>query len=1154
LFGTNSCGVDTSLVVSLEVDTIPSISLQPLDQIVCLNGTAQFEIDASGTQPITFQWYKIDNVGSSSVMAGETGTMLEITPVLDADTAFSYYCIVSNECFEGPSSDTAHLEMYSQILVMDSIISDTNNICYTYPTYVHLTAYGGLGDSIRWYTGSCEGDTLAITADTTLTIDVPAVTTTYFARWENPCGVSSCDSITIYISQDPVNIDTLYFEDNDICYNAYDSILLTAVGGSGDSIHWYEGFNCDGTPFAVTADTFVYVHNIPINSTPYAAKWVNACGESECLLTGLYINNLTVISNQTLFIDLCEGSSSQMYVEAGGTEPFFYQWFFNGVELAGEINDTLQVGPVSFADTGMYYCQVRSECDTILSDSIPLVMLELPYFTQMPRDTAVCEGTRDTIQIKVAGDMPILVQWFKNNQEIGGYSLLDTLLIIDPVYETAEYFARISNGCGTTYSDTITHRALDTLVITEQPQNQNLCLLDTARFIVIAEANEFVIYNWFKIGEPDPVGIGASLTIPNLDYSNEGLYYCIISDTCGELSSDTALLNMNIPPQITTDPFGATVCEGTFFQFEATIIGDSLEYQWNYNAIWLPNTDTNIFVFDPVERGDEGTYYVKADNNCGSDESIPVDLVVKYLPNILEDLIAIPDTICPDCPVDSLRLVAIGDGGGYGDYIEWYVDEVSAANVIGYGDTIALEKPTSTTTYFARWINDCTGTGTGGGSGGGGSSDALSVTVTYQGYPEPPTEVTVNVNDFCITYGDSIVLSASGGYGDRLRWFIIDGPNETYIGQGEMITVVQPLDTTIYAAAWTNYCGKSDSTIIQVNVVPLPEVIVIDGDTLCAGQPYQIENVYVNYYDSIVWTSSSSTGYFDTINIQYPIYVDTLVNLFDTVYQSLILTSYGKADCEDATDTIHLVFMPVPVLSISPELLAICRDSSITITADGAEEYLWKPQDQSGDEYEVNPITLSPFETTDYYVIGTNERGCVDSLGFTLEVYPSPFVDLGDSVFLYSCEPVQLDAGGGDGSEYYIWSNGFRTRTITVYETGTYSVIVGNPGCSVSDTGYISLCNGRMFMPNAFTPNADGLNETFKPITSDPSVEFHMMIFDRLGQMLFETYDIYEGWDGVMNGKPLPAGNYVWRIEYQGQGIESPGKTGSEVGTVMLVR
>lgn len=1144
---TNGCGTINSDTISMEVDTIPIITQQPEDQIVCLNGTAQFNVAAHGTMPIGYQWYKIDNAGNSTLLTGETGTSFEISPVLQADTAFNYYCIVSNECFDGPSSDTVNLEMYAQIHVMDSIISDTNYICYTYQTYIHLTAFGGEGDSIRWFTGSCDGTEIAVTADTTISIEVPDQTTTFFARWENPCGISACDSLTIYVSQEPIAMDSIVFEDNNICYNAYDSLLLVAYGGYGDSIEWYAGLNCNGEPFAVTADTFVYVHNLPINDYPYAAKWVNACGESDCIRGDLYINNFTLILDQTTEVEVCENTMAEMFVNANGTEPLFYQWYYNGVQLAGMTNDILSVGPVTFADTGQYYCQVRSECDTVISDSIPLYMLELPYYTLQPYDIAVCEGDSAAIEIKVAGDYPILVQWYENGIPIGGSTLLDTLLIINPAVNTAEYFARLSNGCGNLYSDTATLLVFDTIIITQQPEYQNLCLLDTARFSIAAEVTEYAHYKWYKVGVTNPLGSGTNFQIPNLDYPDQGLYYCIVSDTCGEISSDTVSLNMNVPPKVITDPFGATVCQGTLFQFEVIATGDSLIYQWFHNNVPVPNEDQTTLVFDPVERGDEGIYFVSVTNNCGDDESVPVNLFVNYLPDPLVSVTVFPDTVCTVEDFEDVQLIATGDGGGYGDYIEWYADGCMNGNIIGVGSEVFTPRPSQTTIYYAQWVNGCSTPD---------NNTCISTQLYFLEDPRPVTSITVDTNNICFNYGDSIVLTGIGGFGDRLDWYINMGSSMIFQGSGTVLQVPQPLDTTIYSAVWTNKCGESDSVNLQVNVVPLPDIYVKSNDTICAMQPYKIDSLmtFANYYDSIRWFTLSSTGYFDDPTNLAPTYYNPAIDVYDTVVQYLILKAYAISACDDATDTIKLVYTPLPRLTYLPEITAICRDSLITLEASGAESYIWRPLDPLMSDEDSNPLTISPVITTDFYLIGTNIFTCQDSVLFSLDVYPTPLVDLGDSTFIYSCEPVQLDAGGGDGSEYYIWSNGNRTRSITVYETGNYSVIVGNPGCEVSDTGYISLCNGRMFMPNAFTPNQDGINETLKPITSDPTIEFHMMVFDRWGKMLFETYDLHEGWDGDVNGEPCPAGNYVWRIEYQGQGTDSPGKKASEVGTVMLVR
>ncbi|MCK5787373.1 MAG: immunoglobulin domain-containing protein, partial [Chlamydiia bacterium] len=478
----NVCGSISSDVVSMEVDTIPVVTQQPLDQIVCLNGLAEFLLAAQGTMPLSYQWYKIDNADVASVVTGETSELMQIINVQETDTAFRYFCFVSNECSDGISSDTVSLAMHAQIQIIDSITSDVNNICHDYSNFIRLTVYGGQGDELHWFTGGCDDVEIYVSNDTIYDIQVPPVTTTYYARWENVCGESACDSVVINVVQEPVMITELEFEDNQICYNAYDSLRISAVGGEGDSIYWYAGFSCNGEPFAVTADTFVYIHDMPINSVPYAAQWVNVCGESNCIVGNLYINEFTYITDQTENVDVCEGAIGEMEVIAEGMDQLYYQWFFNGSPIAGMNENDLSVGPVTVADTGQYYCQVYSDCDTTLSDSIPLVMFELPYYNLQPVDIWACEGGYDTLRISVAGAEPIDLRWFVNGISFGSFTIEDTTYVVGPAINSKEYYAKITNLCGSQISDTAIFTVFDTLVINEQPKDQSLCLLDTARF------------------------------------------------------------------------------------------------------------------------------------------------------------------------------------------------------------------------------------------------------------------------------------------------------------------------------------------------------------------------------------------------------------------------------------------------------------------------------------------------------------------------------------------------------------------------------------------------------------------------------------------------------------------------------------------------
>jgi len=123
--------------------------------------------------------------------------------------------------------------------------------------------------------------------------------------------------------------------------------------------------------------------------------------------------------------------------------------------------------------------------------------------------------------------------------------------------------------------------------------------------------------------------------------------------------------------------------------------------------------------------------------------------------------------------------------------------------------------------------------------------------------------------------------------------------------------------------------------------------------------------------------------------------------------------------------------------------------------------------------------------------------------------------------------------------------------------------IVVTPMETTTYTAYCTLCSGIEFkaevvvyvvpfIPNAFTPNGDGLNDIFKIIglPEENITQFNLQVFNRWGQSVFTTNDIREGWDGRMNGEYCPEGNYVWVIYY----ADDKKTRTSNKGSVMLLR
>lgn len=116
--------------------------------------------------------------------------------------------------------------------------------------------------------------------------------------------------------------------------------------------------------------------------------------------------------------------------------------------------------------------------------------------------------------------------------------------------------------------------------------------------------------------------------------------------------------------------------------------------------------------------------------------------------------------------------------------------------------------------------------------------------------------------------------------------------------------------------------------------------------------------------------------------------------------------------------------------------------------------------------------------------------------------------------------------------EHYTWNTGDTTESISVVEPGRYWVkATDRYGCKSMDTIYIKNSREFVVFPTAFTPNQDGFNDIFRPVTSNVS-QFHMSIYNRWGQFMFETNNLKTGWNGYTNGVKCLSGLYVYIVSY----------------------
>ncbi len=345
-----------------------------------------------------------------------------------------------------------------------------------------------------------------------------------------------------------------------------------------------------------------------------------------------------------------------------------------------------------------------------------------------------------------------------------------------------------------------------------------------------------------------------------------------------------------------------------------------------------------------------------------------------------------------------------------------------------------------------------------------------------------------------------------------------------------------------------------DNTILQcegyVNIVEELE----DGITITTQT--NDNNVYIN------WTGDSTVTLPGNTTILELVFKCNEEGLSDINWQA----SAGESNFyNDLGEEIPASYTMGEVrIFTSPEIIlgnsrSYCEGDEVNIWAfvdggSGELSYHWEGPDgyNTDEEYIwIGDIQTNMQGTYTLEVIDT--ANCSQTKQTEVIVIPSPKISFSSYDTLWVEQGYLLDAG--NEGEYYLWNTGSTLSAITVDTIGEYSMsITSYDGCKSTDSVYVLFDKTPFILPNAFTPNDDGLNDTFGPIPIYDYVKrYHMSIYNRWGQMIFETKDINNGWDGTYQGNACMNGAYVYRIVYEEFG-QKPMSFKVVEGTVMLVR
>lgn len=373
-----------------------------------------------------------------------------------------------------------------------------------------------------------------------------------------------------------------------------------------------------------------------------------------------------------------------------------------------------------------------------------------------------------------------------------------------------------------------------------------------------------------------------------------------------------------------------------------------------------------------------------------------------------------------------------------------------------------------------------------------------------------------------LNHGDSIVcissnvqLEAVAGY-TRYEW----RNNQGLISSNRVVTAtVNQAQRWTISADYFGLCPFMDS----LSLTPFaPSVFSLGADSsLCEGQSLTL--TAPGWLNNLLWSTGSTAN-------------SITVNSSGTYsLQGLDTNACATAD----TLVIRNVF-PNPVVDLGNSGSA-CATPDYRLDAGVHSAYLWN--DGSTGRY----LPISNRGT--YSVTVKNQQNCAAADTITIiEILDLPVNFLNDTASICRYQTTTLRAIGNYAA--YLWNNGATTASITINQAGFYSLTVTNAGgCTATDTIRVQelTCIEGIFIPSAFTPNRDGLNDTFKPIIYADLESYEFMIFTRWGELIFSSKTPGIGWDGTVKGKAMPAGNFVWKLLYKVVGGEEVMKGGNGV-------
>lgn len=822
---------------------------------------------------------------------------------------------------------------------------------------------------------------------------------------------------------------------------------------------------------------------------------------------------------------ICPFDSVMLTAEPGSG----YTWY----GPSGTIISTLQTIWVSTPGIYYYTFTNASGC-SLVSDMAEVLEYSTPYLDAVPGTSLCASGT---LLIGVESNPDAIVTWAA---PFSGSSFTQT--VTSPgTYSVSVNFCSI-----TTTANIVITPAISTPIDILYTGNDTICSQDT---LILLATGGFDEYIWHPAEQEGQVFVGLGA----------GTFTVEATDSQGCISGDTISI-YSYPEVDAPETQDTTICAGATFFITATApLGTTLFWYTDlFGGNLLANNDS---LFVNIGQNDTSFFVSAYNGTCFSERTIltvhispgsQVPVITGTLHLCIGDTLHLePDSIMAGVQytwngpgitsLDTTELIIYSaDTTQAGIYTLYSTTPVCTSSIdsayvnvsnihlqnfssSSYStcqhDTLYLFTDTLSGSYL--WNNASTDTVIHADLSGdyyyiytdifGCIANSDTTTVVILTAPSTPT-----VNDTSVCIGSPVTLYASSS-GNTINWY---NTQDSLIGTGSSYTFSAITSyTEVYVQVVdTNGCfSLADSAhifIIPQAVSPLLSVT----DTLCVT-------------DTLFLSSSSMPGWAYHWNgpagfsssMEDP-FITPLNPSNSGLYSLYVTNGYCLSDTADVY--IHVDSIPYIIVTNNPTL---CYGDSIVLFATGNASVTTWSTGATGQFIEVSPTATTLYWVSSYNVCGSTMQNIY------VIVNPLPVVSNAGDVILVAGETIQLEPGGGITYSWHPSSGLSCTDCFNPYLTLTedqtyYLTVTDSNGCSNVTDLFVDVQEVyTLYIPNAFTPDNDGLNDEFK-VKGNNIAEFSMQIYTRLGDMIFETDNKDLGWNGKYKEKDVQPVVYVYNI------------------------